>query len=54
MNGNYPRFLGFVTDADAFNCFLMSRLIDASSLRVGTLCNISRFDFASMVIYDPS
>jgi hypothetical protein len=54
MGSNYLRFLGFAADADAFNCYRISRLIEASSLRVGTLCNISRFVFASMVTYDPS
>ena len=54
MGSNYLRFLGFAADGEALNCCLMSRLIDASSLRVGTLCNSSRFVFESMVTYDPS
>ena len=46
-------FFGFAA-ADTLNCCLISRLIEASNFRVGTLCNISRFVFASMVTYDPS
>jgi hypothetical protein len=54
MGCNYLGFLVFAVEADALSCLRMSRLIDASNLRVGTLCNISRLVFASMVTYDPS
>lgn len=40
-------FFGLGDDAEAFNCFLKSRLMLASNFLVGTRFNSSRFSFAS-------
>ncbi len=47
MDGNYLGRLGLGTAEGDARSFRKSRLMEASSLRVGTLRNISRFVFSS-------
>jgi hypothetical protein len=48
MEANAHRFLGLAAETEACICFLKSRLMLASSFRIGTRFNSSRFAFASI------
>lgn len=47
MEANRHPFLGLAADADGLAAFRKSRFMLASNFLVGTLCNASRFSFAS-------